>query len=139
MLKDWCTDNNLISMHQDIKVNVYQLKTWAIVVWGYVNFQEVLPRMIINKSYRDGGWKVLEPNQKAAESIIVHRAKKNRTFSTCIFIFICIRHVRRKNPEDIVLIFFYFMHINPVTIFSFFSRVLNFWSQGISWNTKAMF
>ena len=97
MLKDWCTDNNLISMHQDIKVNVYQLKTWAIVVWGYVNFQEVLPRMIINKSYRDG-WKVLEPNQKAAESIIVYRIKK-RTFSIFIFIFICIRHVRRKKTK----------------------------------------
>ena len=79
--------------------------------------------MIINKSYRDG-WKVLEPNQKAAESIIVYRTKK-RPSSICIFIFICIRHVREKN-EDIVLIFFYFMHINPVPVFSFFSKVLNF-------------
>ena len=167
MLKDWCTDNKLISMHQDIIkiiemaalippstaeversfsvmnlvsnlcVNVYQMKICAIV-WGYVNFHEVLPRMIINKSYRDG-WKVLEPNQKAVESIIVYRTKKKRTFSTCILIFICIQHVRRKKPEEIVLMFFYFMYINPVAIFSFFSRVLNFWSQGISWNTKAIF
>ena len=81
--------------------------------------------MIINKSYRDG-WKVLEPNQKAVESIIVYRTKKKRTFSTCILIFICIQHVRRKKPEEIVLMFFYFMYINPVAIFSFFSRVLNF-------------
>ena len=31
--------------------------------------------MIINKFYRYG-WKVREPNQKAAESIIVYRTKK---------------------------------------------------------------
>ena len=42
-----------------------------------------------------------------------------------------------EKNEDIVLIVFYFMHINPVPIFSL--RVLNFWSQSISWNTKAIF
>ena len=63
---------------------------------------------------------MLERNQKAVISIIVYRTNK-RAFSIYIFIFICIRHVRGKTTGDIVLIFFYFIPINPCLL-SHFSR-----------------
>ena len=88
---------------QRLCINVYQLKIWAIV-WGYVNFHEVLPRMIIIKSYCDG-WKVLVLNQKPTESIIVYGTKK-RTFSICIFIFICVRNVRGKKLKKYYLLLY---------------------------------
>ena len=68
---------------------------------------------------------MLEPNQKAVKSIIVYRTNK-RTFSICIFIFICIRHVRGKTTEDIVLIFFYFVPINPCLLSHFSQDSQNF-------------
>ena len=58
--------------------------------------------MIINKSYRDG-WKVLEPNQKATESIIVYRTKKELLVFVYSFVFV-FDMLEGKN-EDIVLIF----------------------------------
>ena len=113
MLEDWCTDNKLISMYQDITkiiemaalippstaeverlfslmnlISTPQRKRLSAENLGHCiricKYPRVLPRIIINKSYCNC-WNVLEPNQKAAESIIVYRTKK-RTFNICIFI-----------------------------------------------------
>ena len=78
--------------------------------------------MIISKSSR---W--LEGaglSQKSAESIIVYRIKKELLVFVYSFSFVF--DVLEEKKEKIVLTFFYFMHITPVSIFLFFSRVLNF-------------
>ena len=79
--------------------------------------------MIINRSYHNG-WDVLEPNQKAAELIIVYRTKKELLVFAYSFLFVF--NMLEEKSEDTALIFFYFMHINTMPIFSFFSRLLNF-------------
>ena len=51
--------------------------------------------------------------------------QKKITSSICIFIFICILHVRRKKQIP--------------CLFSHLTKSCKFWIQGTSWNTKAMF
>ena len=90
----------------------------------------------MNKSH-DNSWKVLEPYQKAIESIIINRTRK-RTFSICIFIFICILHVREKKSKDVVLIYAHksrgyflifpksFKFLNPRNFLKYKSNVLKY-------------
>ena len=62
--------------------------------------------MIINKSYRDG-WKVLEPNQKAVESIIVYRTKKELLVLVYSFLFVFDMLEEKKRRYCINFFLFY--------------------------------
>ena len=159
MLKDWCTDNNLISIHQGITkiiemdalippstaeversfslmnlISIPLHKGLSAENLGHCMRICKFPRSLTKNDYQQILSRWLEgTGTKSKNCQMDHRLQnKKRTFSPCIFILICIQHVRRKKTENIGLIFFYFMHINPVAIFSFFSRVLNFRSEGIS-------
>ena len=60
------------------------------------NFQEVLPRIIINKSYHND-WKVLEPNQKAIKSFIIYRTiKELLVFVYSLFVFYMLEEKKTK-------------------------------------------
>ena len=91
--------------------------------------------MIISKSYRDG-WKVQDSVKKPPNRSSFIEQKKGLLVFVYSFSFVF--DVFEEKKENIVLTFFYFMHINPVSIFLFFSRVLNFWSQGSSWIYKIL-
>ena len=152
MLKDWCTDNKLISMYQDITkiiematlippstveversfslmnlISTPQRKRLSAENLGHCmricKYPRVLPRMIINKPYCNC-WKVLEPNQKAAESIIVYRTKK-RTFSICIFILFVFDMLEGKKRRYCINFFLLYAHKSR-TYFLFFLKSLKF-------------
>ena len=164
MLKDWYTDNKLVSMHQDITKIIEMAglippstaeleRSFSLMnlistplckgLWAE-NLDHCMrickfPRSLTKNDFspilmagRCWNWIKKSPNW----SLFIEQKKELLVF---VYSFLFVFDTLEEKNKDIVLIFFYFMHINPLPISSFFSRVLNFWSQGISWNTKAMF
>ena len=153
MLKDWCTDNKLQSMHQDItKIiemaalispsNAKVDRSFSLINLISTPLRKHLSAdksgplyedmWISKKFYRE--W--LSTNPIDHRSSFIEQKKELLVF---VYSFLFVFHMFEEKKQRYCINFFYFMCINPVPIFSFFSRVLNFQSQGISWNPNAMF
>ena len=120
MLKDWRTDNKLISMHQDITKIIEMAalispstaeveRSFSLMNLISTPLRQRLsaenlghcmrickfPRSLTENDYQQilSRW-LLEPNQKVAESIIVYSTKKE--LLVLVYSFLFVFHVRRK-------------------------------------------
>ena len=134
MLKDWCTDNKLISMHQDITKIIEMAalispstaeveRSFSLMNLISTPLRQRLsaenlghcmrickfPRSLTENDYQQilSRW-LLERNQKVAKSIIVYSTKKE--LLVLVYSFLFVFHMSEENSEDIVLMFLLHAH-----------------------------